>query len=277
MLRVLLPLGLASVLLASGCLGTTRRASVAAAPQAQPSKQEAAQRHREAEKLIDRLQELDSVTVGLHPTAMASAFLADSSEPRFVMGVLGSERPDANAVMRELVEMGVDALPVLLAHLEDARPTQLVVGGQFPIMWKQFAEEYDPRTSETDDDSSEWREFRDHYVVKVGDVCFVLVGQIVNRELLAVRYEPTGGMIVNSPIESPILAERARGDWGALTRQQHLESLIAELDGAEYAHEGMPAILRLQCYYPDDLQRLREGRLQAKIAEFEAEWREEDP
>jgi hypothetical protein len=65
------------------------------------------------------------------------------------------------------------------------------------------------------------KSFDGRYTVKVGDVCYVLIGQIVNRQLVAVRYQPTAGLIVNSPIEVPPLAEKVKNDWGALHSLPH--------------------------------------------------------
>jgi len=42
------------------------------------------------------------------------------------------------------------------------------------------------------------------YTVKVGDVCYAIIGQIVNRSLMAVRYQPSAGLVINSPIEMPL-------------------------------------------------------------------------
>jgi hypothetical protein len=40
------------------------------------------------------------------------------------------------------------------------------------------------------------------YTIKVGDVCYVLIGQIVNRRLWALEYVPTLIVVVTSPVHS---------------------------------------------------------------------------
>jgi hypothetical protein len=35
------------------------------------------------------------------------------------------------------------------------------------------------------------------HVVTVGDLCFVALGQIVNRSSAAVRHQPTGGLVIS--------------------------------------------------------------------------------
>jgi len=266
---------------ACGCSDTERKQSptvATSAPDAPTPK--TISRIANADGLINSLRDLDSVAVGLHPTSFATAFLASDDDPQFSGGVLGSLAPQANPAMQRLVQLGVDAIPALIAHLDDKRPTQLAVGSQVPIMSKWFDEEYDPRkrvkadASDIDLDldfkNTFERSFNDDYVVKVGDVCFVLIGQIVNRNLIAVRYQPSGCMVVNSPIESPDLADRLKRDWETLTKQQHIDSLTADLENAEGAWDGMPALARLRYYYPEALANLRKGKLQRRITEIEA-------
>jgi hypothetical protein len=95
-------------------------------------------------------------------------------------------------------------------------------------MFTLFSDEYDPRVPHWFDqeEPKNWpkpveKSFDGRYTVKVGDVCYVLIGQIVNRQLVAVRYQPTAGLIVNSPIEVPPLAEKVKNDWGALHSLPH--------------------------------------------------------
>jgi hypothetical protein len=117
----------------------------------------------------------------------------------------------------------------LIKHLDDGRPTKLEVGnkpsgnqiGVDAFMFMDFSDEYDPRVPHWFDEA-EWKRgpwpmekaFSGLYAVKVADVCYVLIGQIADRHLLAVRYQPGGELIVNSPIEAPSLAEKVKTDWG---------------------------------------------------------------
>ncbi len=231
------------------------------------------------QELIDSLCDTDSVVVGAHPTVFTSAFLAIDDAPQFVGGVLGSEAPQANPSMKRLAQLGLEALPELISHLDDRRPTKLKVGGEDIIMSRWFDEEYDPRHRAATDDAEQAllpdvdnmfeRQFENEYVVKVGDLCYVLVGQIVNRNLHAVRYQPTSCLVVNSPIESPSLIKRVKRDWGLLTRQEHIDSLRNDLMNAEGEWDGMPALSRLRYYYPEVVEDLHAGALRAKIDEIE--------
>jgi hypothetical protein len=105
------------------------------------------------------------------------------------------------------------------------------------------------------------KSFSGRYTVKVGDVCYVLIGQIVNRQLLAVRYQPSAGLVVNSPIEAPVLAEKVREDWGHADVETLRASLLADIRAAshprgisraEYTERFVnPALERLRQYFPD--------------------------
>src|SRR5262249_39402770 len=162
------------------------------------------------EQLLDALVEISKPSLGIHPTALCVGFLATDTNPAFEAGIFGSEQPQAVPEERELVCRGMGAMPALLAHLDDNRNTRLTV--------KPFAgvasdgTEYSPRDSKKMPPdvrcwgSGEFNRIVNNYTVKIGDVCFVLVGQIVNRRLLAVRYQPSGCLIINSPVETPALA-----------------------------------------------------------------------
>jgi hypothetical protein len=79
------------------------------------------------EQLIDSLQQIRDETVGIDSMAVADAFIAEDKPPKFSMGVLGTKEPASYPQMRLLVQHGVKALPALLKHIDDPRPTQLSV------------------------------------------------------------------------------------------------------------------------------------------------------
>ena len=67
------------------------------------------------------------------------------------------------------------------------------------------------------------------YTVKVGDVCFVAIGQITNRPYMAVHCQPTGCIVISSTVEDQKLAAAVRAIWGKSDhRQKLLESLLVD-------------------------------------------------
>lgn len=211
------------------------------------------------EQLIDGLQDEGSEGLDTHSTAWAEGFLAGDDEPTFRGGILGSAEPAVSPVMRELARRGVTALPDLVDHLEDRRPTAIEIKlpfGGFGTMW--HSDEYHARSQDAPrrlKDVNSGGRGRERYTdgtyrVSVGDLCYVLVGQIVNRSLNVVRYQPSACVVINSPVETPGLAAAVRSDWGGLTPEQHKRSL-AEDANDESEHARRAALVRLRFYYPE--------------------------
>jgi len=246
-------------------------------------------------QLIDMLTTLDQNTPGIDDGGDYSAFLAEDEPPKFEMGLFPTKPPVVPPEMREIVRRGASALPDLLAHLSDKRPTRIRVGlpdgrddigvgGQF------YANEYLARTGVpcppfpgVEGEEKRWciqmscgddcPAFLGKYTVKVGDVCEVLIGQIVNRPLNAVRYQPTNILYVNSPIEQPSLVAQIERDWGR-TDSADLEAAL--LDDVRSHPESFAdgAFRRLRFYYPSTYADLR-GTDKTKRDAFEAEEKRE--
>jgi len=244
-------------------------------------------------ELIDDLTQIDSESLGINSAAVYEGFIGNDQVPSFQEGLLGVPAPKVSLQMRELVRRGPAALPELIRHLDDRRPTSLQVGnssnssgatGHF-FMFTLFSDEYDPRVPYWFDEekSKSWpkpveKTFDGRYTVKVGDVCYVLIGQIVNRQLEAVRYQPTAGLIVNSPIEIPSLAEKVRNDWGKADAGVLEAALLSDVRDANHpkriskaaytARFVNPALERLRFYFPDTYNALKGDDLR-KRKEFE--------
>jgi len=251
------------------------------------------------DQLIDELTQIDSQSPGINSAAIYEGFIADNSPGSFGGGVLGIAPPEVPPQMIELVQRGPLALPELIKHLDDRRATRLEVGNKpsgrqvgvnaFAFMY--FSDEYDPRVPHWFSEE-EWKSgprpmeksFEGRYTVKVGDVCYVLIGQIVSRRLLAVRYQPSAGLVINSPIEAPVLAEKVKGDWGSADAEMVKVSLLSDIHGAsypkriskaEYAERFVnPALQRLRLYFPDVYAAL-DGNDLRKRKEFENQEMEE--
>ena len=105
------------------------------------------------DQLIDDLTQIDSQSPGVNSAAIYGGFIADDSPGPFRGGVLGIAPPKVPPQMSELVRRGPLALPELIKHLDDRRPTKLEVGnepsgkqvGVDAFMFMYFSDEYDPR------------------------------------------------------------------------------------------------------------------------------------
>jgi len=203
-----------------------------------------------------------------------------------------SEEGTGSETMRQLVKRGIEALPHLVAHLGDQRKTTIKIAHRFPILGGlYFGERLDynartdlPPTAKKQDKKVEQPDPLSH-TLTVGDLCFVAIGQIVNRKYDAVRYIPTGIVIVNSPVHSLALRNQVKQAWGSLTRDQHLASLVADFLKPDTEDRRAGACKRLACYYPEALEPLALRFLAeptyspGKVSRFVYEqlYREEDP
>jgi hypothetical protein len=202
-------------------------------------------------QLIDDLQNLESPTAGLHPTAWVGQFLAEESDPQFAGGIIGSRRPVVFAPMRELVVRGVAAIPELLRHLDDARPTKLEIKEEGHISWAHICNGYNNRplrgqtTYKNIEESVELP-----YRVLVGDVCLVILGQITNRPQIGVRYKPSGGVLISSPVKYPEIVSCAREDWKDASPAALCALLLDDIPQSKFQDEEEGAIRRIKFYFP---------------------------
>jgi hypothetical protein len=227
------------------------------------------------ERLIDDLTSIDTLSPGVDPDDVYSGFIASEKPLKLQMGLLGPPVPAVPPSMRDIVRLGVAALPALIDHLSDGRPTRFKIKPDDPaetVGGTYFGTEYEPRhgRSQSPDPMDEGRRVKNGYTVKVGDICYVLIGQIVNRELIAVRYQPTMLVFINSPVESPQLVVGIKRDWGGLNAADHKAQLLADLRAGGELWYFAPALERLRFYYPDTYSGLSGVDLKKRIA-FEAD------
>lgn len=206
---------------------------------------------RTNQELIDALEDVSQDSLG--SLAGFKDFVLDNQYS-------AEDTLEISPVVRELVRRGPAALPDLLAHLEDARLTRSAGHTGFGGMW--YGDYYDPRYPDRDRApvgvNTQFRANVDSpdrkYRLRVGDACFVIVGLIVNRRLVAFQSIPTGCAQINSPVKSRALAFAARADWRGLTQEQHQASLIEDAR-TSYTHRDS-AIARLRFFYPETAKRI---------------------
>jgi hypothetical protein len=191
--------------------------------------------------------------------------------------MLQDPAPTPAEAMTELERRGVAALPQLLAHLDDARPTKAT----FPV--NHYSAEFDrnSRTSKTNPvgvasahDFGEERlkinipKDRGEYTATVGDLCFNIIGVIVNRSYESLRYRPSMVVISNSPVLCPDLREAVRNEWKGLTAEQHRKSLEADVTSPDRSGRDAGGIIALWRYYPQAVPVALEKRLEVLRYDF---------
>jgi hypothetical protein len=233
--------------------------------------------------LIADLAKLDQPDFGLSATLSGEAFAPLPGQSRASTLLLTDHGLQRSGTLATLVGMGPDALSALLDALDDSTPTKIVLKheGGFGGMWHAAELHLNPvnpfeaavskaRAAKPRDEEKNITE----YTIKVGDVCFVAVGQIVGRSYSAVRYQPTACVVVNSTATDPKLCAEVRVAWKSGDPARRLfDSLLAD-----YATEGLfngrsldwwdagsefqcGAALRLLYYFPKEAAPLLAARL----------------
>jgi len=230
------------------------------------------------EELIDRLQDEAPGDPGRRFPAFFWGFVPLDTPLPYERNL---PRDARSPVMIELVTRGVTALPDLLRHLDDARPTKLelkhieaVFDGGMALTDRyeyRFAAKklQPPGVNLIGYENAHWIPIGGGYRFKVGDLCFIAVGLIVNRHLFPQNsvgnYVRSTG--ISSPVEIPALAQATRADWGRLTPAEHENSL--RLDALSNTDPLRPigALQRLVFYYPSAGKPLVKSLLERQLVE----------
>lgn len=230
----------------------------------------------EIEKLIASLAVIESPDFGLSPTLSGQAFLPIEGQTHAGALLLTDHKIATSATLKQIVVLGPAALPALLSHLDDGTPTKLKIDHGFGFGVMAFANELrgNPvskreqavlQSARENEDDTFNREHLNSYVVKIGDVCLVAIGQITARRYQAVRYQPTACIVLNSPTHDAELCAQVRAMWKSDNLRQALfDSLLLDystqgkfngesLDGWDIGSSlQIEAAIRLLYYFPTE-------------------------
>lgn len=225
-------------------------------------------------ELIASLAFLDKPDFGLSATLSGHDFAPIPGQSQAGSFLITDHQIKPSEAVKALVKLGPDALPFLLDALDDQTPTKITITHSYGFggMW-HASELWFNMVNPTEKVTFEARlhQPRDEeinitsYTVKVGDVCFVVIGQIVGRNYQAMRYQPTACVVVNSPTFDKRFCAEVREIWQSKNARKKLfKSLLAD-----YATEGVfnghsldgwglgssfqcGAAMRLLYYYPKE-------------------------
>ncbi|MDY7108244.1 MAG: hypothetical protein SYC29_06365 [Planctomycetota bacterium] len=246
--------------------------------------QPAAEEQREIAFLIEQLTEIDKPDFGIASWMSGSQFAPVKSSGEFHAGIIMIDHGlETSEPLERLVELGPEAIPALLGALNDATPGRLVKDweGVMGAMW--YGREIPtnpahPREQAVREAHANFfpegrhsmsgfgDRIRKHEVTR-GDICFVVLGQIVNRHYEATRYQPTSCMVINSPTHDPECATILREIWGSDDPARMLfESLMIDLHtrgGWRSTDYQRGAVMRLLYYFPEQSAELIRRRIDA--------------
>jgi len=238
------------------------------------------EREKSIKALIAKLADVKKPDFGFSDTLTGHAFSPLPGQHSLGVFYLTNHRLKTSDALRTLVAIGPDALPFLLNALEDGTPTKLSVTRQIMMGFGPEIEGNPLNKWESQVLSKswpdEWDGQRDLYTIKVGDLCFVAIGQIVGRQYLAVRYVPTAIVMIGSPVQSDELRERVRTIWSSKDpAKKLLDSLLIDyategiyngesLDGwYDGSDRQIAAAMRLLYYFPKETAPLISARLRS--------------
>jgi hypothetical protein len=216
----------------------------------------------EVEKLIGQLTKVDDWNIAYESTEWERPSCRDKNSP--YLGRSSAQKMP-NPSIKKLVQMGVRSLPGLLDHLQDARKTRLTVSTkQYRNL--RYSEIDDPRFSvaptTSEEETTPKKQYKEkvgsEYTFRVGDICYEIIGLIVNRDLFARQLEwdldldaKSPIYMVNSPVHSPALAQKVRADWANLSKGDHAKQLENDAYSL-WSEVSSEALIRLLSYYPTE-------------------------
>ncbi len=221
--------------------------------------------------LIDGLTEVADSDVGYSGASWGSPFLPLDRQGAWGGGLLFQKPEVPSDTLREIVKQGAAAVPHLIAHLDDKRPTKIRMK-DIPGIGSLFLNDYcdynfltakedpNPKAAPADEDAiSAMARHADRRTHGDGGVTSALrgaLGQIVNRRFCASRYQPTAMIVVSSPTASPTLLAAVKKEWAGLTPRRHKAALVEDFLRPDSAERRIGACKRLAYYYPEALEPL---------------------
>ena len=209
------------------------------------------------DQLINLLPNIENFGFGYSSMYSGSGFLPVKESGKMSMGVVGKMRAASSNELTEIVSRGAKAIPFLIKHMNDSRPIK--IKPLKAMMWMDFSDEYDynrrtlKEKPKYNEDNIDKKHPQTHQLT-VGDICFVALGQIVNRSFNASRYQPTGGLIVNSPTYSKDLYKIIINEYAKMGEHEHKQQLINDIYKPDYSYRRSTALLRLKYYYPESVE-----------------------
>jgi len=208
-------------------------------------------------ELIDQLEKLGTQDTGYSGSVSGTSFLPLGYSRASVLLLSPTSPSGKSDAMLSLVKLGAKAVPALVDHLGDDRKTKITIRSMLGGLFGLGQDEGE----KAEDEEAKGEERTMQYTLRVGDLCYVALGQIVNRNYTAVRYVPSAMVSVTSIPHSKKIRADLKKQWGGLTEKQHLESLAKDLNskkakGGDDEETRVGASLRLAYYFPKEYEPL---------------------
>jgi hypothetical protein len=212
----------------------------------------------DVESLVDQLAARETLVClgGYFHYGSSLEFLPFDADPERQVQPKAHDRP-----VLALLRLGVDAVPALLAHLDDDRPTRVephwANGFSEVLDWNRRSKMDVPAWGEKPLCTVEAQSKGvANYRPTVGDLCYEVLGQIVNRDYYCSRQFGCFRSGTTSPGQSSLVRTHLKKTWGGLTPERHRALLTSDFREADSADRRLGAYFRLAFYYPDVVEAL---------------------
>ena len=254
--------------------------------------------------LIHGLASLEGADVGMSSESAGTGFTGTPESEGMRAMLLYNLRLWYSPSFEELVKLGPKALPYLLQALGDETPTKIHVRHNFAYGGMYFenglrgnpanAKEADVLIQVPSGASANSEHRISSYTIKVGDICFAAVGEIVGRPYIPLRFQAGPEIVISSPTHDTNLCRQVRAIWSSADADQHLlDSLLLDFSTVEAVEAGWrgswmdPKTIqpgagwRLSRYYPRETAQLIAARLDVLDVKYcgtniDSYWRRED-
>jgi ankyrin repeat protein len=225
--------------------------------------------------LIDQLEKLDTQDTGYSGSVSGSSFLPLGHRTASVLLLSPATPSGKSDAMLSLAKLGSKAVPALLDHLDDDRKTKIVIQNR---LFGFFGISQDDGEKAEDEVAKGKGEnpfgAPKQYTLRVGDLCYVALGQIVNRNYTAVQYIPSGNVSITSVPHSKKLRADLKKQWSDFTAEKHLASLTKDLNSKKGKGDEdddtarVGASLRLAYYFPKEFESIAVKQLHRPTRNF---------
>ncbi len=233
------------------------------------------------DSLINCFKNINVGDVGYHPSYSSKEKFYPIDSGKYIQPMVWGEKgaiyeaPESFMPLFYVIANGWKSLPFLFKHLNDTTPTayeikhRLAIGGIFYYNLYDFngLTQTDTSLRNTVNDKSIKTLFNaiisnpdeqrhKKYIVRVADICFVAIGQIMNRNFSCVRYQPSAIIVINSPLIKPELKSILLHEMRNMTQVKHIEWLLNDFKNPDYPWRQVEAFKRLKYYYPNEIEKL---------------------
>jgi len=181
----------------------------------------------------------------------------------------------ASDPIKWLIEQGPRIVPTLCRSIHDQTATQFIIPPAQGFRRVFRSTLYDRYSSVIPNpEAKQWSDqlesefIRKPYRLTIGDICFFILGRIVNRNFFPYHWVVMTGAYVGAPSLVPQLGANAISEWGAATPEKIRISLIQDVEQPDQQYRDVYGVACLKRYFPKTLDRVVPKRLSSRFLNY---------